>query len=53
MKTKVFETETGAYVGEKEIPDDVMIAAQRVEHWMLSQPSPHSIILHGLRLEQE
>lgn len=53
MKTQVFDTETGAYIGDKEIPDDVILAAQKVEHWMLAQPSPTSIILHGLRLAQE
>lgn len=53
MKTMIFDSETGQPVGEKEIPDDVVLAAQKVEHWMLAQSSPRSIILHGLRLDQE
>lgn len=53
MKIKIFDTETGAHIGEKEIPDDVLLAAQKVKHWMLSQSSPHSVILHGLKLADE
>lgn len=53
MKVQIFDSETGSPVGEKEVPDDVILAAQKVEHWMLAQSSPHSIILHGLRLTQE
>lgn len=44
----VIDTDSGKQVGETEIPDDVIEAAAKVEHWLREQPSGMEV--HGVTL---
>lgn len=50
-KIMVYDVDTHAPLGEKEIPDDVIEAAAKVAAWMREQPV--SMELHGLGLMNE
>lgn len=44
----IIESETGRTVGHKDVPDEILAAAEKVEAWLQKQAS--GFVLHGVQL---